>query len=44
MQGNAIAFYNNLEKNMLVELIGRNYSIEDGLVNGEEGLFRHYTK
>ena len=29
---------------MLGELIAGNYSIEDGLVNGAEGLFRYYTK
>ena len=29
---------------MLVEFIAGNYSIEDGLVNGAEGLFRYYTK
>ena len=33
-----------LKQNMLVELIVGNYSIEDGLVNGAEGLFRYYTK
>ena len=33
-----------LKQNMLVELIAGNYSIEDGLVNGAEGLFRYYTK
>ena len=33
-----------LKQNMLVELIEGNYSIEHGLVNGAEGLFRYYTK
>jgi hypothetical protein len=33
-----------LKKNMLVELIGGNYLIEDGLVNGTEAIFRHYDK
>ena len=29
---------------MLVELVGGNYSIEDGLVNGAEGVFKYYTQ
>lgn len=32
-----------LKENMLVELIGRNYNIQDGLVNGVEGIFRGST-
>ena len=32
-----------LKKNMLIELIGGNYAVEDGLVNGVEGVFRFYT-
>lgn len=32
-----------LKKGILVELIGGNYSIEDGLVNGSDGLFMHFT-
>jgi len=33
-----------LKQNMLIELIEGNYAIEDGLVNGVEGIFRHYTE
>ena len=33
-----------LKKNMFIDLIRGNYSIDDGLVNGAEGLFRHYTQ
>ena len=33
-----------LKTNMLVELVGGNYSIEDGLVNGAEGVFKYYTQ
>lgn len=32
-----------LKQNMLVELIGGNYAINDGLVNGADGIFRLYT-
>lgn len=32
-----------LEPNMLVELCAGNYCIEDGLVNGAEGIFRKIT-
>ena len=29
---------------MIIELVGGNYSIKDGMVNGAKGLFRHYTQ
>lgn len=32
-----------LKQNMLVELIGASYAINDGLVNGADGIFRLYT-
>ena len=28
---------------MLVEIVGGSYSIEDGLVNGTEVIFKHYS-
>jgi hypothetical protein len=37
-------FVLDLKQNMLVELIGGNYVIEDGLVDGVEIIFRSYTK
>ena len=32
------------KRNMLVELHAGNYKIEDGLVNGVDGIFKEYTK
>ena len=32
-----------LKKGILVELIGGNFSIQDGLINGSDGVFMHYT-
>ena len=33
-----------LKSNMLIELFAGNYNIEDGLVNGADGIFRTYTR
>ena len=33
-----------VKQNMLVELYAGNYNIEDGLVNGADGIFKAYTR
>jgi len=33
-----------LKQGMLVELITENYAIQDGLVDGLDGIFKCYTK
>ncbi len=33
-----------VKKNMLIELCAGNYNIEDGLVNGADGVFKKYTR
>ena len=33
-----------VKQNMLVELYASNYNIEDGLVNGVDGIFKVYTR
>ena len=33
-----------LKSNMLIELFAGNYNIEDGLVNGADGIFSTYTR
>lgn len=33
-----------VKQNMLVELCAGNYNIEDGLVNGANGVFKKYTR
>ena len=31
-----------LKQNMLIELVGGNFVIDDGLVNGAEGIFKEF--